>query len=102
MSRPRTIDEAVEAMNFGRASAAKRGRNSALPYVPIIDFGEQKIGVHRTHTEQIKGKAFASRDDAVSYAQRAIDARRALFCARLSDPRERALRAQWGVAEGRS
>jgi hypothetical protein len=92
-----TIDEAVASHNFGRASAAKRGRNSQWPYVPIIDHGEQKIGVHRTRTEQIRAKAFATRGEAVDYAAKIIDARRITLARNLADPGYRALRSQYGL-----
>jgi hypothetical protein len=82
-----------------RASAAKRGRNPAFPYVPVIDYGEQKIGVHRTRTEQIRARAFATREEAVAYAERVIAAREQELTRKLADPRHRALRQQYGVIE---
>lgn len=82
-----------------RAGAAKRGRRPEWPYVPIIDHGEQVTGVHRTRTEQIKGKAFASREEAVAYAERVIESRRLYYARRLADPRERALRQHLGMPE---
>lgn len=84
--------------DFGTAAAAKRGRSRLLPYVPIIDFGEQPAGsVLRTRTEQIRGRAFADRDLAVAYAQRVIDARTAQHERHLVTPRMRALREQEGL-----
>lgn len=91
------IETVVASYPFGRASAAKRGRRQEWPFVPVIDHGEQAIGVHRTRTEQIKGKAFATREEAVAYAQACIDARRESFRHKLRDPCHRALREQWGL-----
>lgn len=82
--------------NFGKASAAKRGRNPKWPYVPIIAYGEQATGAHRTHTEQIRKRAFETRTEAVEYAQRVIDARIATHETQLATPRLRALREQHG------
>ncbi len=80
-----------------RASAAKRGRNPKFPWVPIIDYGLQTTGVHRTRTEQLRAKAFANRADAVAYAQRTLDARAEDLRRKLADPRYRALREQHGL-----
>lgn len=95
----RTIDEAVAGEKFGTASAAKRGRNSAFPYVPVIDHGEQATGVHRTRTEQIIGLAYATRDEAVAIAAKTIAARRDMLCQKLSSPNHRALRTKYGITD---
>lgn len=98
MTETKTIFEtAAEAADLGKASAAKRGRNPRWPYVPIIDYGPQEFGVHAVHTQQIKGKAFATRDEAVAYAQRVIDHQRALLAKHLALPGYRALREQHGL-----
>ncbi|MBO2461626.1 hypothetical protein [Actinomadura violacea] len=81
--------------DFGTAKAAKRGRNPRWPYVPVIDYGPQ-TGVHATRTEQIKGRAYDNRADAVACAQRVINARAALHETKLATPRLRALREQHG------
>lgn len=81
----------------GTPSAAKRGRNPNWPYVPIIDHGEQSIGVYRTRTRQLRGKAFETRAEAVAYAESAIQESRRKLAARLIDPRERALRESVGL-----
>lgn len=60
--------------DFGTASAAKRGRNPKLPYVPIIKYPT----VYGQQTEQIRKRAFATREEAVACAQRVIDNRIAL------------------------
>lgn len=92
----RTVEEAVVAC-YGhyRAEAAKRGRNPAWPYVPVIRWSDSGYG----QTQQIQGKAFATRDEAVAYAGRYIDALKSKMAANLAEPRCRALRRQWGVDE---
>jgi hypothetical protein len=82
-----------------KASAAKRGRNPKFPYVPIIDYGPQAQGVHRTRTEQIKNRAFETREEAVGYAERFLLHRAELLAAKLADPRHRALRKAHGLPE---
>ena len=91
------IDEVVGTKFFGVASAAKRGRNPKFPYVPVIDHGWQDRGVHRTRTEQILGKAFETRDQAVDYAARVIIGRREELRTRLAKPNLRALRESYGL-----
>lgn len=91
------IDALLDAYPFGKPSAAKRGRNPRWPYVPIIDFGEQPTGIHRTRTEQIRGRAFAEREEAVAYAGRVIAARKADMERKLAEPRYRAMREQFGL-----
>jgi len=91
------LDKIIAERNFGRPSAVKRGRNPQWPYVPIVDHGEQTTGVHRTRTEQIKAKAFAARENAISYAAAVIDARRIAFRRDLLEPGHRALREQYGL-----
>jgi hypothetical protein len=48
-----------------KPTAAKRGRNPRFPYVPIIQDGSR--------TSQIRGFAFATRDEALTFAARHID-----------------------------
>jgi hypothetical protein len=81
-------------VDFGTASAAKRGRNPKWPYCPVIDHGAGRHGV--TGKEQLLGRAFATRDEAVRDAAATIDARRARLAASLADPRHRAQRAHYG------
>lgn len=84
--------------NFGTATAAKRGRNPALPYVPVIDYTEQTAGSFtRTHTEQILGRAYADRDEAVACAQRVIDNTIAAYAAKLTERGARSLREFEGL-----
>ena len=91
------VNAAVAKHPFGQPSAVKRGRNPKWPHVPIIDYGEQKIGVQRTHTEQIMGKAFATREEAVAHAAKVIEARREDLRQKLHRPEMRALREHHGL-----
>ena len=91
------IDLVVANVNFGKPSAAKRGRREQWPYVPVIDHGKQSVGVYRTRTEQIKGKAFDSRQNAIDFASSVIDARKKELRRKLNDPRYCALRASYGL-----
>ena len=99
MATAAQIEQIVAREKFGAASAAKRGRNPSFPYVPVIDHGFQARGVHRTRTEQIIGLAYATREEAVAYAAKVIDARRETLRQKLSLPNYRALRAKYGIAE---
>lgn len=87
----------VDAMDFGKASAAKRGRRKEWPYVPIIDYGRQRIGVPVTRSKQVMGQAYATRDEAIDAARKAIEWQRNLRFRMLLDPRQRALRQQWNL-----
>lgn len=87
------IDEVVAAQNFGQPSAAKRGRNPAFPYVPVI---VRPAGLSQTHNPH-QGVAFATRDEAVAEAQRCIDQQRENLRQQLAQPRYRALRGQHGL-----
>lgn len=92
------IESVVAAARFGRAYAARRGRRTEWPWVPVIDFGATGPGsVPRTRTEQIRGRAFATRYEAVEYAARTIEARRDDLRSKLLDPRHRALREYHGL-----
>jgi hypothetical protein len=50
-----------------KASAAKRGRNPAFPYIPVVVRGDGST--HNTNTRN----AYASREEAIACAQRWID-----------------------------
>lgn len=98
---PDMIAEAVASATptFGTATAAKRGRRPEWPYVPVIKLYEatEKVGTGKAQTTQIKGKAFATREEAVAYAQRRIDHQLALLAEKLADPAYRALREEHGL-----
>ena len=91
------IDDAVARAEFGRATAAKRGRNPKWAWVPIIDHGAQAVGINCTKTVQIKGRAFATRAEAVDCAQRQIDRARESLRADLAKRNMRALREHHGL-----
>jgi hypothetical protein len=93
-----TAIEAIAAERwYGRASAAKRGRNPAYPYVPVINY-DRPDRISRFHTwNPVKGVAFATREEAVAYAQKHIDAERNLLRKQLAEPRYRALRKSVGL-----
>ena len=91
------VEHVVAAFPFGEASAAKRGRSSTFPYVPVIDYGPQTTGVHRTRTKQLRGVAFKSRQDALDYAVAFIARARDNFREQLCTSRLRALREQHGL-----
>lgn len=83
------IAAAVDKIDFGKATGRKSGRNPNWPYVPIIDHG------HRT--EQIRGLAYATRDEAIAAAEATLAQRRSDLIARLAEPRNRAFREQLGL-----
>jgi hypothetical protein len=96
MSSLTSLQERIDA-EFGRPSAAKRGRNPEWPYVPIIDYGHQEQGLARTRTHQIQGKAFKTRDEAVGYARQRIERAKAARLLQLAEPRHRAIRQHYGL-----
>lgn len=84
---------------FGIAFARKSGRNPKWPHVPVIltrripgrpiaDFSMES---------QIRGLAYATREEAIACAQRSIEAQRAHLRGRLNEPRYRALRESFGL-----
>lgn len=89
------IEAAVHtAYGHYKAQTVKRGRNPAFPYVPIYRFADSN---GNAQTTQIKGKAFANRDDAIAYAQRYINALKRTMRDHLQEPRYRALREEFGL-----
>ncbi|MPZ58418.1 MAG: hypothetical protein GEU91_18385 [Rhizobiales bacterium] len=91
------VDSILRQYPFGRASAAKRGRNPNWPWVPIIDYGKQKVSVHATRTAQIRNRAYRTREEACACARQCIDEATAHLRSHLLDPRYRALREQYGL-----
>ena len=75
---------------FGTASSAKRGRNPRFPYVPVIRY----TGRSNVKSHQVRGKAFATAEEATACAERSIAAMRRRHAERLADPRNSALR-EW-------
>ncbi len=90
------IDDAVAAARFGRPTAAKRGRDPRWPYVPVVDFRYDDLP-HGGHTTQIRGLAYATREEAVEAARLHIERGREALAADLADPRHRALREHHGL-----
>lgn len=89
------VDAVVAAQDFGIASAAKRGRNPKRPYVPVVKFHKEfDCGVA---TSQIMGLAYATRDEAVSRAQRQIESWRRKLATDLCLPQMRVLREHYGL-----
>lgn len=89
------LEDVVASRDFGTASAAKRGRNPEFPYVPIVNLpqGPQSVAL----TQQIRGLAYATREEAVASAQRHIDAAKRQFAKDLCMPNKRALREHYGL-----
>jgi hypothetical protein len=98
VARVRTIEQAVNACYRNHvANASKRGRNPRYPYVPIIITDDTRAP-GRKHQSQIQAVAYATRDEAVGYAQMTINFWRDRFRKQLIDPRMNAIRRQWGVS----
>lgn len=95
----KTPEQIAAEFDFGKPSAAKRGRRKEWPYVPIIDYGRQTCSVHMTRTLQLKGVAYATREEAVERAAKHIEANRIELVRKLRDPRWRALRLQHGLPQ---
>jgi hypothetical protein len=93
MTLDEQIAEAVGRVDFGKPSAAKRGRRSEWPYVPVIDYGIS----HFPQTEQIRARAFATREEAVLDAEAMIAQRRAALAEKLGKRNLRALRESHGL-----
>jgi hypothetical protein len=92
----RTPQDAAQAANLGEPTARKRGRTADYPYVPVIrhtEGGRYGDG----YDEQIRGKAYADRADAVAHAQAVIRHRRDHLARELGKVNMRQLRAQHGV-----
>lgn len=79
--------------DHGTASSAKRGRNPRFPFVPIIKYSERGA----VKTRQIRGKAFATADEAVAHAVKCIEAMKRRHAGRLADPRHRTLREHYSI-----
>jgi len=91
------VHAVLDTVNFGIASAAKRGRTPKFPYVPVIVYSSQATGAFRARTTQIKGVAYVTGDEAKDCAQRMIDKHRVQYEANLMRPGSRALRESHGL-----
>lgn len=92
MSLFEQIATAVEAAAFPTPTARKAGRDPRWPYVPVL-----VLPGGRGVSQQILGKAFATRTEAVEYAAAVVEADRVSLAKQLADPRMRALREQHGL-----
>lgn len=88
------IETAVESLNWGVGDAAKRGRNPAFPYVPVVRYARDGRRQTQNPTRRV---AFATRAEAADCAQRHIDDLKNAIKAQLAEPRYRALREQYGL-----
>ncbi len=91
-----TPAEVAARVDHGRPSALKRGRNPKWPYVPVILF-DGTPDSPRGRQEQILGRAFVTRDEAVEYAAAVIENRRNDLARKLAAPAQRALREWYGL-----
>lgn len=90
MTTQQNIEDAVAAAEWGKPSAAKRGRNPAFPYVPVV--------VYPARTANLaQGRAYSTREEAVAFCQKHIEHCKQITIARLAEPRNRALREQYGL-----
>jgi hypothetical protein len=88
------IAEAAAGANFGEPTAAKRGRNPRWPYVPVIRYTPPE---GKSYTTQLRKRAFATRDEAETFAQDHIASARQSLARQLADPRCRVLREHYGL-----
>ncbi len=82
-------------MKYPMATAALRGRNARFPWVPIVNLGPNFSRGRKTW--QVRGRAYATREEAVACAERAIAHQEATRKAMFADPRQRALREAHGL-----
>jgi hypothetical protein len=94
--RGRTPSEAAASADLGLPGARKSGHTLAYPYVALL-LRTDDVGKKRS--EVIKGLAFPTREDAVAHARLHIERERRSLQERLSLPRYRLLREQYGVTE---
>lgn len=90
-----SITAAVEAAAFPTPTARKTGRDPRWPYVPVLILPGQPD--ERVVTQQIRGKAFATRDEAVAHAAAVVEAMRLQLAKDLAKPGYRAMRQQYGL-----
>lgn len=80
----------VDGFPWETPTARKAGRRSEWPYVPVL---VNAAG----HTGQIRGRAFATRDEAIADAVAHIERAKAKLAADLVKPNMRALREHHGL-----
>ena len=96
MSVDLRIADALDAVDFGQATAVRRGRNPRWPYVPVIAHAATPDNP-RDWTEQIPGLAFATPREAELAAEEHIARLRRHLAHRLGQPGNRALREHYGL-----
>ena len=100
-ARPELFEmfRAVVAKRFEqfKASAAKRGHNDEFPYVPVVILTPADGG--RGYTKNwTPGLAYKTREEAVERAQRSIMTEIAVNAHKMTLPRFRSLREEYGFA----
>lgn len=88
------VDQIIGETDFGRPSAAKRGRNADYPWVPVI---VETINGERRTTNPAKGLAFSTREEAVACAESRILGSFQHLRRRLMSPTHRAEREFRGL-----
>lgn len=88
------VDEAVAKAVLVTPTAAKRGKSPRWPYVPVIKLNHS---IGRAKTQQIKGRAFGTRDAAIDCAARHVERLKERYRQDFLTPRYRALRVQYGL-----
>lgn len=89
----RVHDIARDTFANYRPTAHKRGRNPRFPYVPVVLYPLN----NRTAQRQLLARAFATRAEAVSYAERAIRGYITGLERDLMQPSHKAHREQYGL-----
>lgn len=96
-SHPREVIARIVAdLDLGTPTARKTGRDARWPYVPVIDYAGTPSSP-KPHQEQVRGLAYATREEALAAAAHRIDRLRLDLAIKLADPRYRALREQYDL-----
>jgi hypothetical protein len=80
-----------------KATARKSGRRKEWPYIPVIDRNPNEGRCDAVHRLCIRGLAYATREEAVTSAERHLRGLVDALEAQLREPRHRALREQHGL-----
>lgn len=96
-ARDDVIRETVEALDLGRPSARKSGRDPRWPYVPVLLHDDSHGRPGHTRQEQLLGVAYETRGEAVAYAEGHLVGLRRDLERKLAMPTGRALREQHGL-----